>query len=207
MAAPSATASRSCALLPPSYKNAVGQSGRDRNRWTVPRRATPGDTRRDARPAVHEVDPTQAVGGVGTLERDVSKVLAPARIRALLVTSVAGIAVALAIVGLYGLLAYIVNQRTHEIGIRLALGATRRAVFGGLFNQGARLVAGGLVLGLGAGIWLRRLLSTLVFGITAGNPPTYGVASAAFLSIALAVVSLPALRAARVEPIAALRDE
>jgi putative ABC transport system permease protein len=159
------------------------------------------------RRVVHEVDPTQAVSGVGTLEQDVSKVLAPSRLRAILVTSVAIIALALAAVGLYGLLAYIVNQRTHEIGIRLALGATRQAIFGALFNQGARLVICGLVLGLSAGIWLSRLLSTFVFGITAGDPATYVVACAGFLLIALAVVTIPAIRAARVEPIMALRDE
>ncbi len=159
------------------------------------------------RRVVHDVDPTQAVSGVGTLEQDVSKVLAPSRLRAMLVTSVAVIALALAAIGLYGLLAYIVNQRTHEIGIRLALGATRHAIFGALFNQGARLVICGLVLGLGAGIWLRRLLSTFVFGITAGDPASYVVACAAFLLIALAAVTIPAIRAARVEPIMALRDE
>ena len=65
----------------------------------------------------------------------------------------------------------------------------------------------GLVVGLGAGIWLRRLLSTFVFGITAGDPATYAVACAAFLLIALAAVTIPAIRAARVEPVMALRDE
>jgi putative ABC transport system permease protein len=159
------------------------------------------------RRVVHEVDPTQAVAGVGTLEQDVSKVLGPSRLRAILVTSVAVIALALAAVGLYGLLAYIVNQRTHEIGIRLALGATRQAIFGALFNQGARLVICGLVLGLSGGIWLRGLLSTFVFGITAGDPATYVVACAAFLLVALAAVTIPAIRAARVEPVMALRDE
>ena len=124
-----------------------------------------------------------------------------------MVTTVATIAVALAAFGLYGLLAYVVNQRMHEIGIRLALGATREGIFGALFNQGARLVIAGLVLGLGAGIWLRRLVSTFVFGITAGDPATYTVASAVFLLVALAAVAIPALRAARVEPTRALRDE
>jgi len=159
------------------------------------------------RQAVHDVDPTQAVSDVGTLEQDVAKVLAPSRLRAVLVASVAVIALALAVIGLYGLLAYIVNQRTHEIGIRLALGATREAIFGSLFAQGARLVVVGLVLGLAAGIWLRRVVATFVFGITAGDPATYAVASATFLLIALAAIAIPALRAARIEPVMALRDE
>jgi putative ABC transport system permease protein len=159
------------------------------------------------RRAIHDVDPTEAVSGVGTLEQDVSKVLAPSRLRAILVTSVAMIAVALAAIGLYGLLAYIANQRTHEIGIRLALGATRESIFSALFNQGARLVIAGLVLGLGVGISLRRLVSTFVFGITAGDPGTYAAASGVFLLIAFAAVAVPAIRAARVQPIMALRDE
>lgn len=159
------------------------------------------------RRVIHDVDPTQALSGVGTLEQDVSKALAPSRLRAMLVTSVAVIALALAAIGLYGLLAYVVSQRTHEIGVRLALGATREAVFGAVFGQGARLVACGLVLGLGAGLWLRHFVATFVFGITAGDPATFVAASLAFLSIALAAVAIPALRAARVSPMSALRDE
>jgi putative ABC transport system permease protein len=159
------------------------------------------------RRVVHDIDSTQALSGIGSLEQDVSKVLAPSRLRALLVTSVAAIAVALAAIGLYGLLAYVVSQRTHEIGVRLALGGTREGIFATLFHQGARLVVAGLVLGLGAGIWLRRLVSTFVFGITAGDPATYAAASGVFAAIALAAVAIPALRAARVEPVMALRDE
>jgi putative ABC transport system permease protein len=159
------------------------------------------------RRVVHEVDPTQALSNVGTLSEDVSKVLGPSRLRAILVASVAVIALALAAIGLYGLLAYVVSQRTQEIGVRLALGATREAVFGAVFTQGARLVVAGLVLGLGAGLWLRHLVATLVFGITAGDPWTFAAASLAFLAIALAAVAIPAFRAARVSPMAALRDE
>ena len=171
---------------------------------------TSGDpqAQRDSiRRVVHDVDPTQAVSGFGSLEEDVSRALAPSRLRAVLVTSVAIIALVLAAIGLYGLLAYIVSQRAHEIGIRLALGATRQAIFGALFNQGVRLVTCGLVLGLAAGIWLRRLLSTFVFGITAADPVTYVGACAAFVLIALAAVTIPAVRAARMEPMMALRDE
>lgn len=159
------------------------------------------------RRAVHDADPTQAVSGVRTLEEDVSKVLAPSRLRAVLVTTVAAIAVALAAIGLYGLLAYVVNQRMHEIGVRLALGATREGIFWAFFNQGARLVMVGLALGLAVGLWLSRLVSTFVFGITAGDPTTYVTASAVFVVVAVAAVAVPALRAARVEPIMALRDE
>lgn len=159
------------------------------------------------RRVVHDVDPTQALSNVGTLDQDVSKALAPSRLRALLVTSVAVIALALAAIGLYGLLAYVVSQRTHEIGIRLALGATPQAVFGAVFSQGGRLVVCGLVLGLGAGLWLRHFVATFVFGITAGDPGTFVAASLVFLAIAIAAVTIPAVRAARVSPMTALRDE
>lgn len=172
-------------------------------RTTGDRSTLPAAIRR----AVHDVDPTQALSNVGTLEQDVAKVLAPSRLRAVLVASVAVIALALAVIGLYGLLAYIVNQRTHEIGIRLALGATREAIFAALFTHGARLVFGGLVIGLAASIWLRHVVATFVFGVTAGDPTTYGLAAVAFLVIALAAIALPALRGARVEPVMALRDE
>jgi ABC-type antimicrobial peptide transport system permease subunit len=113
----------------------------------------------------------------------------------------------LATIGLYGLIAYIVTQRTHEIGIRVALGATREAVFLDLLGAGARLVAAGLVVGLTAAVALREAASKLVFGITTSDPLTYVLAALAFSGVALAAVVIPALRASRVEPISALRCE
>jgi putative ABC transport system permease protein len=159
------------------------------------------------RRAIHEADPMQAVSAVGTLERDVAAVLARPRMQAILVTAFAVIAMILAVIGVYGLIAYLVTQRTHEIGIRLALGATARRIFGELVAEGAGLVVSGLVVGLAAAVLLRRLLSTLVFGITSGDPVTYVLATLAFLVIALAAVVVPARRGARVEPIHALRTE
>ena len=159
------------------------------------------------RGAIHEADPMQAVSAVGTLDRDVAAVLARPRMQAILVTSFAVIAVILAVIGVYGLIAYVVTQRTHEIGIRLALGATARRIFGELVAEGAGLVVCGLVVGLAAAVLLRRLLSTLMFGITSGDPLTYLLATLAFLAIALAAVVVPARRGAGVEPINALRIE
>jgi putative ABC transport system permease protein len=159
------------------------------------------------RRAIHEVDPTQAVSGVGSLEQDVDRVLARPRLQAVLVTCFAGIAVLLAVVGIYGLIAYVVSQRTHEIGIRLALGATRANVFAELFGQGARLVGFGLGFGATAAIALRQFVSSFVFGITSGDPLTYAIAAVLFALVALVAVVLPASRAARVEPMLALRGE
>jgi predicted permease len=159
------------------------------------------------RRAIHEADPTQAVSAVGTLEEDVARALARPRLQATLVASFAAIALVLAVVGVYGLIAYVVAQRTREIGIRLALGATSRRIFGDLFAEGAWLVVGGLVVGVGAAVLLRGLVATLVFGVTPGDPLTYSIAASAFLAVALIGVAIPARRGSRVEPVSALRGE
>lgn len=159
------------------------------------------------RRAIHEVDPAQAVSGVRTIAQDVADVLARPRLYALLVTCFAFIAVTLAAIGIYGLIAYIVTQRTHEIGIRVALGATREKVFLELLGQGARLVAAGLVVGLTAAMGLREAATNLVFGVTTVDPLTYLLAALAFLAVALASITVPAHRASQVQPTSALRCE
>jgi putative ABC transport system permease protein len=113
----------------------------------------------------------------------------------------------LAAIGIYGLIAYVVTQRTHEIGIRLALGATRERVFLHLLGQGARLVGVGIVVGVGAAFGLREAIATLVFGVTPSDPSTYLLAALAFFSVSLAAVIIPAHRASLVEPTSALRCE
>jgi putative ABC transport system permease protein len=152
-------------------------------------------------------DPTASASGVGSLEQDVATVLARPRLQAVLVTCFAMIAVVLAAIGVYGLIAYVVTQRTREIGIRLALGATRGQVFLELFGQGARLVIAGLVVGITAAVGLREIASTFVFGVTTADPLTYLLAALIFSAVALAAVIIPARRASRVDPISALRCE
>jgi predicted permease len=159
------------------------------------------------RRAIQDVDPTQAVSAVRTMDQYVGNALIRPRMYAALVTCFAGIAVMLAAIGVYGLFAYIVTQRTHEIGIRFALGAARGKVFLDLFGQGARLVLTGLITGVVAALGLRGLLSTLLFGVTAGDPVSYLTAAAACAAVALAVVAIPAYRASRVDPMSALRHE
>jgi putative ABC transport system permease protein len=159
------------------------------------------------RRAIHEVDPTQAVSGIGTLEQDVAKVLARPRLQAALVTCFAVIALVLAVIGVYGLIAYVVTLRTHEIGIRVALGATRKKVFFELFGQGAQLVVVGLIIGLAAAVALRQIVSTFVFGVTTEDPVTYLLAALTFSGVALAAIIIPARRASRIEPTSALRFE
>ena len=159
------------------------------------------------RRAIHEADPTQAVSAAGTLDEDVAKVLAGPRLQAMLVASLAIVAVGLAVIGVYGLIAYVVRQRTQEIGIRLALGATSRRIFGELFQEGASLVVSGLAIGIAAAVFLRGLVATLVFGVTTGDPLTYSMAVLVFLGVSLIGVAIPAQRGSRVEPVSALRWE
>jgi putative ABC transport system permease protein len=159
------------------------------------------------RRAVYDADPTQAVSSARTLDDDVASVLARPRLYALLVTCFATIAVVLAAIGVYGLVAYVVTQRTHEIGIRVALGATRERVFLDVVTQGGRLVACGVAVGLIAAATVRKVATDLVFGVTPGDPLTYLLAASAFAAVALAAVIVPARRATRVEPVQALRCE
>ena len=159
------------------------------------------------RRAIHDADPAQAVSAAATLDSDLARVLARPRLQAILVTSFAVIAVILAVIGIYGLVAYTVSTRTHEIGIRLALGATRQRIFAELFGEGARLVIAGLGLGLAAAAFLRQLISTLVFGVTTADPLTYLAAACAFLALSLTAVVIPARRGSGVHAVDALRCE
>src|SRR5262245_10068227 len=159
------------------------------------------------RRAVYEADPTQAASAARTIEQDVAAVLAKPRLYALFVTAFAIIAVLLASIGVYGLIAYVVTQRTHEIGIRVALGATQTAVFLEVVRQGGGLVGAGLVGGLLVAAAVRKVAAGLVFGVTPGDPLTYLLAASVFAAVALAAVMIPAHRATRVEPIRALRCE
>jgi predicted permease len=157
--------------------------------------------------AIHEVDPTQGVSNVALVDQDVAKALARPRLEASLVTSFAIVAGVLAMIGIYGLVAYVVRLRTHEIGIRLALGATGERIFVELFSSGVRLVLVGLAIGLGTAVLLRGIAATFVFGIAAVDTVSYVVATLTFFAVAFVAISIPARRAARVEPITALHLE
>jgi putative ABC transport system permease protein len=159
------------------------------------------------RAAIREVDRTQAVSVMRTMEQYVGEALVRPRMYAALVACFAVLAVVLAAIGIYGLIAYVVTQRTHEIGVRLALGASRGDVFRAMFREGARLTFIGLVLGVVAAAGLRSVVATLLFGVTAADPASYLLAAAGFASVALAVAALPARRASRVDPTVALRYE
>jgi putative ABC transport system permease protein len=116
------------------------------------------------------------------------------------------VALSLSVVGLYGVLAYSVSRRRREIGVRTALGARAADVLRLVLGQGLRLTALGIVLGLAAAFWLTRWLSSLLFEITPVDPATFSSASVLLLAVALAACWIPARRAARIEPIQALRE-
>jgi putative ABC transport system permease protein len=157
--------------------------------------------------AVHELDPNLPVLQVGSMEQILVSSLARQRFGMILLASFAGLALVLAAVGIYSLLSYTVRHRGKEIGIRMALGAQITDVVRLIVLQGMRPALVGMVIGLAAALALGRALSSLVFGVTAADPMTLGAVAALLAAVALAACLLPALRATRVDPIRALREE
>ncbi len=159
------------------------------------------------RAAIHDTDPRVPVGRMRTLDEVLSASVAFNRFQMLLIAIFAGLALVLAAVGTYGVMSYLVAQRTHEIGVRVALGAVPRDVLGMVLRRGLALAGGGLVLGLvGAGA-LTRLLASQLYGVRPLDPLTFGAVTAVLLLVALLACFVPAWRAARVDPVVALRAE
>ena len=157
--------------------------------------------------AVHEIDPTLPVLQVGSMEEVLASSLGRQRFGMILLASFAGLALALAAIGIYSVLSYTVRHRGKEIGIRMALGAQVRDVVRLIVVQGMRPAFIGMAIGLAAALALGRALSSLVFGVTAADPLTLVSVAIALTLVALAACLVPAMRAARVDPIRALRDE
>jgi len=153
------------------------------------------------------VDPAQPVYDIATMDERLSESTAPQRFNALLVGVFALAALALAAVGIYGVLAFSVARRTPEIGVRMALGARRAAVLRMVVGEGLRLCALGVGLGLAASAPLTRLLRSLLFGVSPSDPLTLVAASAALLLVAVMACYVPARRATEVDPMVALRHE
>jgi putative ABC transport system permease protein len=119
----------------------------------------------------------------------------------------AAIALLLAAVGIYSVMSYTVAQRIHEIGVRAALGANRRDILRLIVFHALRLTVVGAVIGIAASLWLTGLIRTQLFGVSPSDPLTFGVAPLVLVAIALLAAFVPALRASRVDPLVALRDE
>ncbi|HKW88915.1 MAG TPA: ABC transporter permease [Candidatus Acidoferrales bacterium] len=159
------------------------------------------------RRAVEEMDPREVIYNVETMNEVVSRSFAARRLSMILLGIFAALALALACVGIYGVISYLVGQRTHEIGVRIALGAQRQDVLRLMLGHGAKMALTGVVIGVITALGLTRLMANQLFGVTAHDPLTFaGVASLLFI-VALAACYFPTRRAMRVDPMVALRCE
>jgi putative ABC transport system permease protein len=159
------------------------------------------------RGVVSRLDPTATVDNVATMEQLLSNSVVRPRLYAVLLGMFAALAATLAAVGIYGVMAYAVTERTREIGIRVALGARRSDVMTLVLGQGALLTAIGIALGVFGAAAVTGYLRTMLFGLTPLDPPTFIAVSVAFAAVALLATCVPARRATRVDPIVALRCE
>jgi putative ABC transport system permease protein len=160
-----------------------------------------------ARQALRGVDPELPLSNLRTMDDRVSENLAQPRVSVLLLSVFAGVALALAAVGIYGVIAYAVAQRTREIGIRLALGASTGDVQKLVVRQGMTPVLIGVVVGVAGALLLTRVMASLLFGVSASDPLTFGSVALFLTAIALLASYLPARRATRVQPVIALRQD
>ncbi|MBO0798452.1 MAG: FtsX-like permease family protein [Blastocatellia bacterium] len=167
----------------------------------------PADLKNAVQQTVWSLDPDLPIQRIATMEDRVADVFAPRRFDMLLFGVFASVALLLAVIGIYGVIAYSVAQRTHEIGIRMALGATSGNVLWLVVRQGLLLTIIGVVLGTGAALALTRILKNLLFGVSATDPATFIGIALLLTFVALIASYLPARRATKVDPLVALQHE
>jgi predicted lysophospholipase L1 biosynthesis ABC-type transport system permease subunit len=159
------------------------------------------------RQAVWSIDPDQPVSAIMTMDDVLDREVLQRRVQTALLGGFATLALTLACVGIYGVMAYLVTQQRHEIGIRLAVGAHPRHILGLILNRGAQLTATGVGIGIATALLATRLMRGLLFGVTPIDPITFGSVALLLILIALAACYIPARRAMRVDPMVALRYE
>ncbi len=159
------------------------------------------------RQAIWRVDPDQPMWKIRSVDWLIERGMADRRFLLALMMVFAGLALVLTVIGLYGVISYLVNQRTQEIGIRMALGAQMRHIMQLILKHGVLLVSLGVVIGLVAAVLLTRLMAHMLYGVTATDPVTYGAIALLLTFVALVACYLPARRASQVDPVVALRSE
>jgi putative ABC transport system permease protein len=159
------------------------------------------------RGAVHSVDPDEPLSNIATMDEQLNEETGSRGLAMMLLTAFAGLALLLAAVGLYGVLAYFVTQHVPEIGVRLALGAQANDILALVLRKGMGLALGGVAIGLVASFALTRLMTGLLFGVGATDPLTYVGVSLLLIAVALVACLVPARRAMKVDPMIALRCE
>jgi putative ABC transport system permease protein len=159
------------------------------------------------RAVVSSLDPQLPVIEMRTLEAMVGERVASRRLLMILLGGFAALALGLSLIGVYGVMAYAVAQRTREIGVRMALGARRGDIVRAVLGDGSRLAGAGLVAGIALSLVATRALRGVLFGVTPTDPTTFAAVAAGMLTVALLACYLPARRAARVDPLAAIRAE
>jgi predicted permease len=181
---------------PPYYVSLMVRTGGD-----------PASQARGIQEAIHRVNPDQALYGVRTMDEVFSRSVAQPRFQSVLLTVFASVALLLATIGVYGVVAYSVAQRTREIGIRVVLGATRRSVATLVLREGLALAVLGVAIGLAGSLALSRVMRQLLFEIQPNDPATLSFVSAMLILVVVFAVLVPARRAARIAPVVALREE
>jgi len=174
---------------------------------TIRTSGDPARLEQAVRAAIHEMDKGVPLYQVSTLEDYLSKSAAAPRFQTLLLSGFAGIALLLSAIGLYGLLSYMVVQRTPEIGLRMALGAQKADVLSMIVRRGLALALVGLGTGLLVSAMMTRLLSGMLYGVRPSDPITFAAVTGILLLVSLAATGLPAYRATRLDPLKTLREQ
>jgi ABC-type antimicrobial peptide transport system permease subunit len=157
------------------------------------------------RASLRSIDANVPLSAVSSMDTLFEQSMGPRRFNLYLLTAFAAVALALAAIGLFGVMAYLVSQRTREIGVRLALGATRGEVFRQILRRGMTLAGAGAAIGVGAALGLSQLMETLLFSVSRRDPVTFIAVPVALVLVAALACYLPARRAMRVDPVVALR--
>jgi len=170
--------------------------------WRSPVRSV--DT---VRAVLRSIDPNVPIAAIESMETLFERSMGPRRFNLYLLGAFATVSLVLAAIGLFGVMAYLVSQRTREIGVRLALGATRGEVFRLILGRGLTLAVVGAIGGVGAALWLTRVMETLLFSVSRTDPVTFVAVPVTLIAVALLACYVPARRAMRVDPVIALRGE